>query len=69
MGEVTIRFNTDNAAWQDYPFDSIEHVQEQIFETLLAGIRTTVSGGTSRILRDSNGNTIGTIAYRNTGKE
>jgi len=69
MGEVTIYFNTDNAAWQDYPVESIEHAQQQISETLRGEINSTVPGGISRILRDPNGNTIGTIVYRNTGKE
>ena len=69
MGEVSIHFNTDNAAWHDYPVDSTEHVLEQIHETLLGEINKTVPGGISRILRDPNGNTIGTVTYRNDGKE
>jgi hypothetical protein len=69
MGEVTIHFNTDNAAWQDYPVDSIEHVLEQILETLIVEINTTIPGGISRIIRDPNGNTTGTITYRNERKK
>ena len=60
MAEVRIQFETDNAAFVDYPHgggnydEEIRFVIKQVEEFLLGDMR-------DEKLRDSNGNTIGRV--------
>lgn len=51
MGSVVIEFNTDNAAFEDY--DELNIVLAEVVRKINAG---------EEVIRDSNGNTIGSIS-------
>ena len=64
---IRIEFNTDNAAFQDYPhgdgnFDEeVKHVMKQATEFLIGDMR-------DEKLRDTNGNSVGTIWISTTNR-
>lgn len=66
--KIKIEFSTDNAAFEDYGFAELEHVCKQIFLRLVdaqdAMKDNTKPNRVHSIIRDSNGNKIGTIDSR-----
>ena len=55
--KLSIEFDTDNAAFSDYPVDEIHRIFIEIRERIM----DEAVGG---IIRDSNGNTIGQWSWK-----
>lgn len=54
MANVTIKFNTDNAAFEDYGYEAeVKQVLAQVAEMI-------ANGGTEGRMYDTNGNCVGT---------
>ena len=56
MALISIEFTTDNAAFEDNPFEEMKYVYEQCLDAYRTGRNTPVA---TRSLFDSNGNKIG----------
>jgi len=55
--DLIIRINLDNAAFEDDPEKELEHIFEQVY----ANGKHFIPAWYFKPLRDSNGNTVGTV--------
>jgi hypothetical protein len=65
MSSITIHIETDNAVFEDLPYESLRHLGYHLFDRLaplqtrsLAAIQKALDGVK---LRDINGNTVGKV--------